>query len=103
MKNGTSFALKNSSYYDIHYNESLDEYYLYSDESTINLQFYIPNTCEKINVYTLDLNDSNIQTTSYDIDDSVSLINTQDVHYRIEAFDDKKNESVTIYTFWGEE
>ena len=103
MQNGSEFSLLNSSHYRVSYNESLDEYYIHSNDTNINLQFYIPKYVDEIIIDSYDYNDQFLYTLHYKPSDAISLINDSTYHYDITAIDNNKKESITVYTFWGEQ
>ena len=71
--------------YDIEYNKTTKEYFLVTDENQIGLKLYIPEKAEKINLLTVDNNDTQLSNKEYQTDEKVTLTYNSDRHYIVQA------------------
>ena len=83
--NGTQMRILDSREYDIEYNKTTKEYFLVTDENQIGLKLYIPEKAEKINLLTVDSNDTQLSNKEYQTDEKVTLTYNSDRHYIVQA------------------
>lgn len=90
LKNGNDVRILKSDMYKIEYNTNNDEYYLLVDEDKINLNLYIPNNLDKIDIKHMNSDGSIILENSYNLNDEIVLdINSINDYYLLDYNDSK--------------
>ena len=102
MENGNDFIIKNSDTYQVQFNKSEEVYYISSNEYYVNLSLYIPKKTENILVHEYDIQHQLLNSTTYTIEDSITLLNEQDKYYTIEAVYENSSDHLTVVVYWGE-
>lgn len=101
-KDGNDFIIKENESYTVQYNKKQDEYYIVSNEYTINLSLYTPKKTESIIVHEYNIDNVKQNSLSYTLEDPITLLNEQDKYYIIEAIYENSSDNLTVYIYWGE-
>lgn len=101
ITNGINIKLKESSEYNIQYNEKNKEYYLLTEKEQTELNLYIPNRAKEISIKHMDQNGKELDKKDYKQSDKIILNNNgEEDYYLIEAMYDKNNlDQIKLYVF----
>lgn len=77
------YAVVPSEEYRVEYNQSLNEYYLYTDDDYINLKLYLTNDVSTVLVNTFSYDGTAISNATYGVNDRIILNRDIDGYYEI--------------------
>ena len=78
-----SYAIIPSEEYRVEYNQSLNEYYLYTEDDYINLKLYLSNDISEVVVKTFSYNDIAVSDVTYGVNARIVLNRYTDGYYEI--------------------
>ena len=81
--NKEQYAIIPGEEYRVEYNQSLNEYYLYTDDDYINLKLYLTNDVSTVVVNTYSYDDIAISNATYGVNDRIILNRDIDGYYEI--------------------
>ena len=101
-ENGNEFIIKDEKGYYVQYNQTNDEYYIVSKDYEVNLALYIPKKVENLIVNEYNMEHTLINSTTYTVEDAITLLNEQDRYYNIQANYENASDNLTVFVYWGE-
>ena len=91
-------GIMDSEEYEIYYNTKTQEYFIDTDQGYVNLQMYIPENTQYVEV-TFGTDESNYTVGQYTIDQGVTLTSQSDGYYTITAIaKNSSTQSIVVYT-----
>lgn len=91
------FTIENSNQYEVQYNEKLDEYYLLSDESTVNLNLYLPEEPNSIEIVAFDTENQEINRRIFQMDETMTIETNPQQYYVVTAHYENSTQTLKFY------
>ena len=95
---GNQMKIRDSNEYDVYYNTSTQEYFVEMDSGSVNLQLYVPQETESINIYFAESSGYNYQVGNYSVTDAIYVNENSNGYYTIEAVMGNETQSIKMYT-----
>ncbi len=83
-KNGSNFRIAESDSYEVQYNTEEKEYYLFTDQDSINVSLYVPKNTEQLELTAVNaVTDEVLETKTYSIEQAIALYPDSEVKYLV--------------------
>ena len=83
-KNGSNFRIAESESYEVQYNTEEKEYYLFTDQDSINVSLYVPKNTEQLELTAVNtVTDEVLETKTYSIEQAIALYPDSEVKYLV--------------------
>ena len=99
-KFGSTFRMLESEQYTVQYNETADEYHLFTELDEITVEMYCPGEISSLESHLMDDGGEILETLEYSLEDPVTLKPMETGYVRLEAlYADGRVEGMNLYVF----